>query len=71
MMERYVYALVEAEIKTVTPKAVLIGPHWFPRSQIRSIEYDEGGDSKEFHLGREVRTVLIPEWLAEQKNLGY
>lgn len=69
--ECYVYAVINARITEKTAKAVLFGDEWIPRSQIRMVEYEEGGDSTEIRVGKMVRTVCIPEWLAENRNLSY
>ncbi len=69
--ECWVYAVINARIEQATAKAVLFGKEWIPRSQIRMIEYEEGGDSTEVRVGKMVRHVCIPEWLAEKRNIAY
>lgn len=62
-------------IVATTSRAVGLGSSscvveiWLPSSQVQSIEYEEGGDCEEIIVGRKIRSVEIPEWLASQKNL--
>lgn len=46
---------------------------WLPKSQIESMEFDEGGDSADFddQVGELVRAVRIPAWLARDKDLDW
>ncbi len=58
------YCYIACEIRRVTDKAVLIHDGtreaWIPRSQIE--------DPEEFKIGEHVE-ILIPEWLAKDKDL--
>jgi hypothetical protein len=42
---------------------------WIPKSQLRELEYDVGGDSREIRLGHLVRSIHVPRWIAVQKCL--
>ena len=71
-MNGTVWVKINAHIEQETERAVLFGEStWIPKSVIRSIEYDAGGDSKVIRMGSMVRTVCVPEWFAEKNNLGY
>lgn len=70
-MQSHVWVKLDARIERTTAAAVLIGTTWIPKSVIRSLEYDEGGDSKEIRMGHKVRTVCVPEWFAEKEDLSY
>lgn len=68
----HVWVTVNARIEKATAAAVLFGSKtWIPKSVIRSIEYDEGGDSRDVRIGQLARTVCVPEWFAEKNDLSY
>ena len=65
------------EILVVTDAAMGVGPpfgevaKWIPLSQVRNIEYDDGGDSEEVIEGELIQSVCVPRWFAEQENLDW
>jgi len=43
---------------------------WLPKSQLKGVEYDDGGDSLDIREGEGIRAVLVPRWLADKNDLG-
>ena len=68
-----VNARIDGRILHKTEKAIAIrvGQRtvWLPLSLLFNIEYEAGGDDFEIRIGQMIRTVEIPEWLAEKNNL--
>jgi hypothetical protein len=72
MADRLVWAVVNARIWQESDKAIkLTTGQWIPKSLIKCFEYEESGDSKKVILGERVRSIQMPEWLAEEKNYAY
>lgn len=74
-MSTLIWARLDARIAHDTEKATcfkITGSDqtiWIPHSQLHGIEYDRGGDAKDVMIGERVRSVKIPEWLADKNDL--
>jgi len=70
-----VWATIDGKIVRQTEKGLAFLTEtrtiWLPKSQIFSLEYEEGGDISEILLRRQVRSVEVPRWLADEKDLDY
>ncbi len=74
--DNLVWAACDGYIVAETEKAVGIArkprgdvEYWLPKGQVNGYKYDDGGDNQEVRKNVLVRSIELPAWLAEQRDL--